>query len=102
MLNPFASQPDSDFDDLKKLMDLKKVMLQNSYFDLKKRMLEKVQEANVNDQIFEVVQKAYEDTLKAENIVLLHPERKRLLAQILKSILEDMIKKLDPPSAKTR
>ena len=82
MLNPFASQPDSDFDDLKKLMDLKKVMLQ------------KVQEAQVNDQIFEAVQKAYEDALKAENIVLTPRERKRLLSQILRSVLEDMLKKM--------
>ena len=100
MLNPFASQPDSDFDDLKKLMDLKKAMLQNSYFDLKKRVLQKVQEAQVNDQIFEVVQKAYNDVINKENIVLNRQERKRLLAQILKSVLEDMVKKLDRPSAK--
>jgi hypothetical protein len=99
MLNPYASQPDSDFDDLKKLMDLKKVMLQNSYFDLKKRMLQKVQEAQVNDQIFEVVQKAYEEALAAENIVLSRPERKRLLAQILKLVLENMLKKMDDRSS---
>lgn len=77
MKNPFAPQQVPD-----------------PYFDLQKRMLQKVQEAQVNDQIFEVVQKAYEDTLKAENIVLTRQERKRLLAQILKSVLEDMIKKL--------
>jgi hypothetical protein len=66
-----------------------------SYVDLKKRMLQRVQSFKVNDQIFEVVQVAYEDALKAENIVLSRPERKRMLSQILKSVLEDMIKKLD-------
>jgi len=82
MKNPFAPQQDS-----------------NSYFNLKKRMLQKVQEAQVNDQIFEVVQKAYDDVMNKENIILSRQERKRLLAQILKSVLEDMIKKLGNESA---
>ena len=65
------------------------------YFDLKKRMLEKVQSAKVNDQIFEVVQQAYEHAIRSENIVLSRSEKQRLLFQILKSVLEDMVKKLD-------
>jgi len=78
MQNPFGSQPDS-----------------GSYVDLKKRMLERIQSFKVNDQIFEVIQVAYEDALKQEQIVLSSPERKRMLSQILKSVLEDMIRKLD-------
>jgi hypothetical protein len=78
MQNPFGSQPDS-----------------GSYIDLKKRMLERIQSFKVNDQIFEVIQVAYEDALKQEQIILSSPERKRMLSQILKSILEDMIRKLD-------
>ena len=78
MQNPFGSQPDS-----------------GSYIDLKKRMLERIQSFKVNDQIFEVIQAAYEDALKQEQIVLSSPERKRMLSQILKSVLEDMIRKLD-------
>ena len=78
MQNPFGSQPDS-----------------GSYIDLKKRMLERIQSFKVNDQIFEVIQVAYEDALKQEQIVLSSPERKRMLSQILKSVLEDMIRKLD-------
>jgi hypothetical protein len=78
MLNPFSSQPDP-----------------GSYVDLKKRMLQRVKSFKVNDQIFEVVQVAYEDALKAENVVLSSPERKQMLSQILKVVLEDMIKKLD-------
>jgi hypothetical protein len=77
MKNPFAPQ-----------------QVPNPYFNLKKRMLQKIQEAQVNDQIFEVVQKAYDDVMKKENIVLSRQERKRLLAQILKQVLEDMLKKL--------
>jgi len=79
MKNPFGPEPES----------------LSSYVNLKKRMLQHVQAAKVNDQIFEVVQKSFEDALKAENIILSLPERKRMLSQILKSVLEDMIKKLD-------
>jgi hypothetical protein len=54
---------------------------------------------NIDDQIFEVVQKAYEVALKEESIVLSRPERKRLLSQILKLVLDDMTKKLDDRSS---
>ena len=62
-------------------------------------MFQKVQSAKVNDHIFEIVQMAYEEALTIENVVLSRPERKRLLAQILKLVLEDMIQKLDRPLA---
>ena len=79
MKNPFGPEPESLFD----------------YVNLQKRMLQHVQAAKVNDQIFQVVQKSFEDALRAENIVLSLPERKRMLSQILRSVLENMIKKLD-------
>jgi len=69
------------------------------YFNLKERVFQTVQSAKVNDHIFEIVQMAYEEALIRENVVLSRPERKRLLAQILKLVLEDMIKKLDRPLA---
>ena len=78
MLNPFGSPEDS-----------------GSYVDLRKRMLQRVQSFKVKDQIFEVIQVAYEDALQEEHIILSRPERKRMLSQILKSVLEDMLKKLD-------
>jgi hypothetical protein len=58
-------------------------------------MLRKVQSAGVNDHIIETVRKAYEDALTNENIVLSRPEKKRLLQQIIKLVLEDTIKQLD-------
>ncbi|HEX5808811.1 MAG TPA: hypothetical protein VFY25_09115 [Anaerolineales bacterium] len=70
-----------------------------SYMNLKKRMIQHVESAKVNDQIFQVVQRAYEDALRHENLVLSRPERQRLFAQILKHVLEDMIKKLDKGTA---
>jgi len=80
MRNPFDPQGDS----------------LSSYVNLQKRMLQKVKAMKVNDQIFEVVQRAFEDAVKAENIVLSAPERKRLLSQILQKVLEEMLGKLDP------
>lgn len=79
MKNPFGSEPES----------------LSSYVNLKKRMLQHVQAAKINDQIFQAVQKSFEDALRLENIVLSLPERNRMFSQILKSVLEDMIKKLD-------
>jgi len=68
-----------------------------SYHNLKERIYKKVS-AGVTDQVFGILQKAYENALDEENVVLSRPERKRLFAQILKLILEDLLKKLDGPS----
>ena len=81
MLNPFGSQ-----------------QVPGSYVNLQKRMLQRVQSAKVDDQIFEVVKQAYEVALNEEGILLSHPERKRLLSQLLKLVLEDMTRKLDDRS----
>ncbi len=69
-----------------------------SYHNLKERMYKKVS-ANVNEQILEVIVKAYEDALNEENVVLSRPERKRLLSQIVKLLMDDMIQKLDGGSS---
>ena len=79
MKNPFGPDPDSF----------------SSYVNLKQRMLQLVKGKRIYDQIFEVVQTAYEEALKSENIVLSRPEQKRMLAQIFRLMLEDMLKKLD-------
>ena len=78
MLNPFGSQP-----------------VPGSYVNLQKRMLQRIQLAKIDDQIFEVVKQAYEAALNEEGIALSRPERIRLLSQLLKLVLDDMIKKLD-------
>ena len=82
MTNPFGSQK-----------------IPGSYVNLKERLFKRVKSAKVNDRIFESVQAAYENALEEENIVLGHPERKRLLAQILSLVLEDMVKQLDDRSS---
>ena len=82
MKNPFGSQK-----------------IPGSYINLKERMFKRVKSAKVADRIFEIVQAAYENALSEENIVLSRPERKRLLAQILSMVLDDMLKKLDGRSS---
>lgn len=85
MLNPFSSQQDPGF---------------SSYVDLKKRITQKVQATDVNDQIFQAVQNAFENVMGSERpmILMSRPERKRLFSQVLKSVLEDMLRKLDERS----
>ena len=82
MLNPFGSP-----------------QYPGSYINLQKRMFQRVQSAKIDDQIFEVVKQAYEVALNEEGIVLSRPERKRLLSQLLKLVLDDMMKKLDDRSS---
>lgn len=77
MQSPFGSQPDS-----------------GSYVNLRKRLFQSVQSANINDQIIEVIKKA----LEAENVVLSRPERKRLFSQIVKLVSEDLTQKLEDGS----
>ena len=83
MKNPFGPQQDPGL---------------YAYVNLQKRMLKNVQAARVNDQIFSAVQKAFENALKQENIVLSSPEKKRRLAQIMKQVLTDMLSKLEENS----
>jgi len=66
-----------------------------SYSDLKKRVSQNMQSAKVDDRVFETVQNLFDKTLKSEMIVLSRPEKDRLLRQILKSVLTDMLTKLD-------
>lgn len=78
MENPLDPKPDS-----------------GSYVNLKERIFQEVQGTGINDQIFLSVQKAYENALSKEAIVLSRPERKRLFAQVLKLVLEDMLEKFE-------
>ncbi|HSO11610.1 MAG TPA: hypothetical protein VLT51_04495 [Anaerolineales bacterium] len=71
-----------------------------SYHNLKERMYKRVS-GDANDQIFGILQKAYENSLNAENVVLSRPERKRLFSQIVKMVMEDMLRKLDDGSSST-
>lgn len=49
-----------------------------SYVNLQKRIFQRVQSSEINNQIIEIVRKSYESAINAENIALSLPERKRL------------------------
>jgi hypothetical protein len=63
--------------------------------DLRKRMFQYVQSMKVEDKIFEVVKNTYEHALLRENVVLSRAEKSRMLSQIMKMVLKEMLEKLD-------
>ncbi|MFT3892141.1 MAG: hypothetical protein QM730_10950 [Anaerolineales bacterium] len=65
----------------------------SSFFNLQKRMLQKVQSSNVDDHIAEIVQMAFEEALASEKVTLDKTERKFLLQHITKLVLQDLLKK---------
>ena len=65
----------------------------SSFFNLQKRILQKVQASKVDDHITEIVQMAFEEALASEKISLDKSERKLLFKQITKLVLQDMLKK---------
>jgi len=83
MKNPFGPQQDPGL---------------YAYVNLQTRMLKNVQAARVDDQIFSVIQKSFEEALKRENIVLMGSEKKRMLAQVMKQVLTSMLSKLEDNS----
>jgi len=66
-----------------------------SYFDLQQQVARSLQSARVDDQIFEAVQRLFEQTLDSRKIVLSRPERNRLLRDVMKSVLTDMLAKMN-------
>ena len=51
----------------------------------------RMKEETIEDQIFGVVQHAFSEIMKTENIVLSRVERNRLLREVLKETLGDML-----------
>jgi hypothetical protein len=66
-----------------------------AYFDLRNRVTQSLQSAKVDERVFEAVQQLFEQTLNSEHIVLARNEKDRLLRQIVRSILTDMLAKMD-------
>ena len=66
----------------------------SSYFDLLKRITQLVQEKNVDQQILQIVQQAFEKELSSENVVLSRPEKTRLLQQVTTAVLTEAITKI--------
>ncbi len=66
----------------------------SSYGDVRGRVLQHLQSARVPDHVFELVQAAFNGALAEEGLVLSQVEKRLLLADALKSVLEGMSKKL--------
>ena len=65
---------------------------ENEYYQqLKHGIYRRLKAEKIEDQIFRVVQQAYDELLEAENIVLSREERKRLLRDILIEELGEML-----------
>lgn len=67
----------------------------NSSDDLLKRMNQQAQQDGVDNQIFEILKQFFEKELGKENRPLSRPERLRLLEQVIKMILTDVLGKVD-------
>ena len=85
MPNPFGPTPDPF----------------GSYINLKDRMVKKVKATNIEQQIKSLFEKAYENALDEEHIVLSRPERVRLYKQVTKLVLDEIVTKFDGPSVNT-
>jgi len=66
-----------------------------SYDDFLKLMTRRAQQNEVDNQILEILQQFFEKELGKEHMVLSRPERVRLLQQVTKAILTDVLGKID-------
>lgn len=62
-----------------------------SYENVKERIYKKVS-AEVNHKLRPMLQNSYENALSAESVMLTRSERDRLFSQIVKMVMEDLVK----------
>jgi hypothetical protein len=60
------------------------------YVNLRRRMVQNLKASGLEGTILNVAQTAYEQTLKAENILLTPVEKRKLFTDVLKLLFEDM------------
>ncbi len=64
----------------------------SSYYDLETRMVRAMQrDGQLNEKITSAIVSAYENSLQTENVILSRPERQRLLKNITKRILSELL-----------
>ncbi len=61
---------------------------------LQKKVIRRLKAAKIQHQLFETLAKTFDAVLAEDRLVLSRAERKRLLAQVTQSLLEEMLKKL--------
>ena len=70
----------------------------HGYDDFQKRIVRRLKSEKIQHQILEKLATTFDAVLADENIIVSRTERKRLLTQVTRDILEDMLKKLDSSS----
>ena len=76
------------------MLNLGSTFTSGSYYELRSIVLQRLRLAKINDHVFELIQAAYNSALAQDNLVLSPAEKRRLLAEILKLVLNDMNKRL--------
>jgi len=66
----------------------------NSYFDIKNRLVGRFKSSKVDEKISTLLQVAFDEAIKSENIVLTRDDQKRLKTQITTEFLDDLSKLL--------
>jgi len=70
----------------------------HGYVDLQKQIVRRLNAVKIQPQILEKLAATFDAVLADENIIVSRVERKRLLTQVTRDVLEDMLKKLDSTS----
>jgi len=70
----------------------------NVYDELLKRLTRRLREAEVDRQILEKLQEIFESELDQEPSMLSRPQRVRLFKEVAKTILTDVMEKVDNSS----
>jgi hypothetical protein len=64
----------------------------DSYFDVKNKLVGRLKSSKVDEKISALLQSAFDEAIKSENIVLASEEKKRLKTQITTEFLNDLSK----------
>ena len=70
----------------------------HGYVDLQKQIVRRLKSEKIQRQIFEKLETTFDAVLADKNIIVSRVERKRLLTQVTRDVLEDMLKELDNSS----
>ncbi len=70
----------------------------HGYVDLQKQIVRRLYSAKIPHQLMEKLATSFDAVLADENIIVSRVERQRLLTQVTRDVLEDMLKKLDSSS----
>ena len=66
-----------------------------TWSEIRKQTVRQVRSSQVDDRIFEAVQKPFETAIRSQAVLLTRAERDRLLKAVMKEVLGEMLAKLD-------